>query len=243
MTKSLNVDKNRNYVQTIFVPHHKKSGGVLYCILRNFECPAHPVHLSISTLDIPVCSITLFYLRYFHGTSHRCKAPWDNIQNAWTITLGFLVLMLLPFEHWIQPFLHMHTCTCVWSASWKPFGIQETSHTCKASWDDAQNTWIITLGFLLWTYCPLNTENSYFYHVLVSALWVEHHLRYFHKTSQKCKTPWDPVQNTWTITLGFLLFKLLLLNIEYSHFSSCPLCKLTSDSSSSVDKSYETSLM
>ena len=37
---------------------------------------------------------------YFHESSHKCKALWDDLQNTWTIFLVCLLLELLPFEHW-----------------------------------------------------------------------------------------------------------------------------------------------
>ena len=68
----------------------------------------------------------------------QCKSPWDKLQNTKTITLVYLLLELQLIEHSIE---NSHFYYILVYALY----FHETSHKCKALWDDLQNTWIVTL--------------------------------------------------------------------------------------------------
>ena len=60
-----------------------------------------------------VRSITLKRLDIFSWNLTQMLAPWDDMQNTWTVTLVFLLLELLPFEYWKWPFPPYTCVRCI----------------------------------------------------------------------------------------------------------------------------------
>ena len=93
----------------IFMSRHKKVASY-YVTPPKFWVSVRPdVRPFVSVSIICVRSI-IDTVRHFHQTSHKCKAPWDDVQNTWTVTVVCLLLELLPFEHWTLAISTVYSC-------------------------------------------------------------------------------------------------------------------------------------